>query len=183
MLGALGDVPRGRDAAARAVAAGFVLDAIVHDLRLDPVGRWPASTASEPAGGLRGRGRGLVVLRALAAYLMTICFALAGNRVLTRVRAELYRHLNALSLRFHDRRRTGDLVTRVTGDIGRLQELTVTARCRWWQLLTLLAMLVVIAIIDWQLALVVLLSSRCSCCAARDWQRSSMCPAASVGGG
>lgn len=103
---------------------------------------------------------GLVVivgLRALMSYLMTICFALAGNRVLTRVRSELYAHLNALSMSFHDRRRTGDLVTRVTGDVGRLQEAAVTAMVPLvGNLLTLGGMLVVIAVLDWQLALVVL---------------------------
>ena len=100
----------------------------------------------------------IVALRALMSYLMTICFALAGNRVLTRVRAELYAHLNALSMSFHDRRRTGDLVTRVTGDVGRLQEAAVTAMVPLvGNLLTLGGMLVVIAILDWQLALVVLI--------------------------
>lgn len=100
----------------------------------------------------------VVALRALMSYLMTICFALAGNRVLTRVRGELYAHLNALSLSFHDRRRTGDLVTRVTGDVGRLQEAAVTAMVPLvGNLLTLAGMLVVIALLDWQLALVVLL--------------------------
>lgn len=99
----------------------------------------------------------VVALRALMSYLMTICFALAGNRVLTRVRSELYAHLNALSMSFHDRRRTGDLVTRVTGDVGRLQEAAVTAMVPLvGNLLTLGGMLIVIAIMDWQLALVVL---------------------------
>jgi ATP-binding cassette subfamily B protein len=99
----------------------------------------------------------IVALRALMSYLMTICFALAGNRVLTRVRAELYAHLNALSMSFHDRRRTGDLVTRVTGDVGRLQEAAVTAMVPLvGNLATLGGMLVVIAVLDWQLALVVL---------------------------
>lgn len=99
----------------------------------------------------------IVALRALMSYLMTICFALAGNRVLTRVRGELYAHLNALSMSFHDRRRTGDLVTRVTGDVGRLQEAAVTAMVPLvGNLLTLGGMLIVIAVLDWQLALVVL---------------------------
>ena len=35
----------------------------------------------------------LTGLRALSAFLSTVAFALAGNRVLTRVRSELYRHL------------------------------------------------------------------------------------------
>ena len=100
----------------------------------------------------------VVSLRALSSYLMTVCFALAGNRVLTRVRAELYAHLHRLSLAFHDGARTGDLVTRVTGDVGRLQEATVTAALPLvGNLVTLVGMLVVIAVLDWQLALLVLL--------------------------
>ncbi len=137
----------------------FVLDALVPDQRTD---------GSGPPAGAGNLGSlvvicaialvGVVVLRALASYLMTICFALAGNRVLTRVRAEIYRHLNTLSMRFHDRRRTGDLVARVTGDVSRLQDALVTAIIPLvGNLLTLLAMVVVIAIMDWQLALVVLL--------------------------
>jgi len=100
----------------------------------------------------------VVVLRALAAYLMTILFALAGNRVLTRVRAELYAHLHTLAMGYHDKARTGDLVTRVTGDVGRLQEVTVTAALPLaGNVVTLAGMLVVVAVLDWQLALLVLL--------------------------
>ncbi len=100
----------------------------------------------------------VVVLRAVAAYLMTILFALAGNRVLTRVRAELYAHLHTLSMAYHDKARTGDLVTRVTGDVGRLQEVTVTAALPLaGNVVTLAGMLVVVAVLDWQLALLVLL--------------------------
>ena len=66
-------------------------------------------------------------LRALTAYLSTVGLALAGNRVLTSVRARLFAHVQQLSLGFHDRAKTGDLVTRLTGDVGRLQEVAVTA--------------------------------------------------------
>ena len=101
---------------------------------------------------------GVIALRALASFAMTLAFALAGNRVLTRVRGELYAHLNRLSMAFHDRSRTGDLVTRVTGDVGRLQEATVTAALPLaGNVVTLLGMVVVIAVLNWQLALVVLL--------------------------
>jgi len=100
----------------------------------------------------------VVALRALSSYLMTVCFALAGNRVLTRVRTGLYAHLHSLSLAFHDKGRTGDLVTRVTGDVGRLQEATVTAALPLvGNVVTLAGMLIVIAVLDWQLALLVLL--------------------------
>src|SRR5207249_164699 len=66
-------------------------------------------------------------LRALAAYYSTIGFALVGNRVLTAVRNELYSQLQRLSLSFHNRARTGDLVMRVIGDVGVLQDVAVTA--------------------------------------------------------
>ena len=70
---------------------------------------------------------GVAVLRAGASYLSTVGLALAGNRVLTEVRAQLYRHVQRLSLGYHARARTGDLVTRLTGDVGRLQDVAVTA--------------------------------------------------------
>jgi ATP-binding cassette subfamily B protein len=135
----------------------FVIDAVVTATGADIGVAQPASLATVILVASVGVVA-VVALRALAAYLMTVCFALAGNRVLTRVRAELYEHLNRLSLSFHDKARTGDLVTRVTGDVGRLQEATVTAALPLFgNMVTLLGMLVVIAVLDWQLALVVLL--------------------------
>ena len=99
----------------------------------------------------------LVVLRALASFWMTMCFGLAGNRVLTRVRDELFVHVNTLSMRYHDTARTGDVVTRLTGDVGRLQEATVTAALPLvGNLVTLVGMLLVIAVLDWQLAALVI---------------------------
>jgi len=99
----------------------------------------------------------VVGFRALASYLMTICFALAGNRVLTRVRAELYAHLHALSMAFHEKAATGDLVTRLTSDVGRLKEVAVTAALPLaGNTITLIGMMVVVAILDWQMALITL---------------------------
>lgn len=69
----------------------------------------------------------VIGLRALMAYLNTVGFALVGNRVLTEVRGDLYRHLQCLSLSFHNRARGGDLLVRVIGDIGMLRDITVTA--------------------------------------------------------
>ena len=66
-------------------------------------------------------------LRALAAYWQTIGFTLIGNRSLAKVRAQLYRHVQYLSLSFHTRARTGDLVVRMMGDVSMLQDVAVTA--------------------------------------------------------
>ena len=62
---------------------------------------------------------GLVVavgLRALSVYASTVGFSLIGNRVLTEVRADLYRHLHSLSMSYHNKARKGDLTVRVIGD-------------------------------------------------------------------
>src|ERR1043165_7050122 len=66
-------------------------------------------------------------LRALASYWQTIGFAQVGNRALTKIRNQLYRHVQYLSLSFHTKARTGDLIVRVMGDVGMLQDVAVTA--------------------------------------------------------
>lgn len=46
-----------------------------------------------------------------------------GGRTLGfRLRTALFAHLHRLSLAYHDRRRTGDVITRVTGDVRELEE-------------------------------------------------------------
>lgn len=99
------------------------------------------------------------VLRAGTSYLNTITLALAGNRLLTRVRADLFRHLLRLPLSFHEQRRTGDLLNHLTGDIGRLQEVAVTAIMPLiMNVLTLVGMLGVMVWMNWQLALLALVT-------------------------
>lgn len=66
-------------------------------------------------------------IRAVAAYWQTIGFTLVGNRSLAKVRAQLYRHVQYLSLSFHTGARTGDLVVRMMGDVAMLQDVAVTA--------------------------------------------------------
>ncbi len=96
-----------------------------------------------------------VALRALMAYVTTVTFALAGNRILTKVRGELFEHVQRLSIVQHGRARIGDLVTRLTGDVGRLQEVAVTAALPLvGNVVTLVAMTLVMAWIDLGLALI-----------------------------
>lgn len=134
--------------------------------RLIPVGAVENSSgaawiASLSAGALLALVAGAIVLiaslRALAAYAGTVGFALVGNRVLTEVRNDLYRHLQALPLSFHHKARTGDLVVRVIGDIGLLQEVAVTAMLPLLgNLLILVGIFSVMLWVNWQLALIAL---------------------------
>ena len=95
-----------------------------------------------------------VGLRALSVYASTVGFALIGNRVLTEVRADLYRHLHSLSLSYHNKARKGDLTVRVIGDIGLLKDVVVTAVLPLLgNLFILVGMVGVLFWLNWQLAL------------------------------
>jgi len=69
----------------------------------------------------------ITALRAACDYLNRVGFARIGNRVLTKVRNEVYRHLQRLSLAFHGSARAGDLTIRVIGDVNMLRDAMVTA--------------------------------------------------------
>lgn len=103
---------------------------------------------------------GLVVIigfRALCEYTATICFAKAGSRVLTRVRDDLFRHLQQLPMSFHAQSRTGDLTMRLISDVGMLKETAVTAALPLAvNTLILFGMVGVMLWMNWQLALIAL---------------------------
>lgn len=92
--------------------------------------------------------------RALTGYISTVGLALAGNRVLARARRKLYGHMLHLSLGFHQRAKSGDLLTHLIGDITRLQEVAVTAMLPLVvNILTLVGMVGMMLWLNWQLAL------------------------------
>ncbi|MFZ3583779.1 ABC transporter ATP-binding protein [Loktanella sp. DJP18] len=132
----------------------FVIDAVV------PSASTTAASTLDPMTLLALCAVGLlaiVALKALFQYLATIGFALVGNRVLTAVRADLFRHLQALSLGFHTRARGGDLTMRLIGDVGMLKETAVTAALPLLaSVLVLVGMVGVMLWLDWQLALLAL---------------------------
>ena len=107
-----------------------VLDRVVATARGRAFHRLPILDAVDPGTVLALSALAVIVfaaLRALAAYYNTVGFALVGNRVLAAVRSELYGHLQRLSLSFHTGARSGDLIVRVTSDVGLLQDVAVTA--------------------------------------------------------
>ena len=100
----------------------------------------------------------VIAVKAVATYLSTIAFALVGNRVLTEVRNDLFRHVQRLSLGFHSRAKAGDLTIRLIGDVGLLKETTVTAILPLAaNVLVLVGMVGVMVWLNWQLALLAFL--------------------------
>jgi ATP-binding cassette, subfamily B, bacterial len=98
---------------------------------------------------------GLAVLRGAAAYSSTAGMAVAASRVMAEVRSDLYSHLQRLSLSFHSRAKTGDLIARVTQDITRLREVTVMALLPLLaSTLTLIGMIAVMVWLHWEMAVI-----------------------------
>ena len=106
----------------------------------------------------------VVILALLVCYLIRsflqyiICYYghTFGIRVEADIRADLFRHLQSLNFDFYDRNRTGQLMSRLTTDLFEVTELAhhgpedlVTS------VLTIIGALIVMATIQWRLALVV----------------------------
>jgi ABC-type multidrug transport system fused ATPase/permease subunit len=67
-------------------------------------------------------GIGLVGVGALVGYLITYLTAATAERVGADLRQAVFGRMLRLGLPFHDRHRSGDLVTRLTGDVSRVED-------------------------------------------------------------
>ncbi|MFQ6069355.1 MAG: ABC transporter ATP-binding protein [Candidatus Aminicenantales bacterium] len=77
-----------------------------------------------------------------------------GHSILKQLREEIYEHLVYQPSRFFDHKSTGELMSRVTNDVDRLQDaVSLTMGNFLRELFTLSALLVGIFVIDWQLSL------------------------------
>ncbi len=87
--------------------------------------------------------------RAGANYLATVSFAKVGARIATELRTRVFDHVQALSLRYHSRASVGDTSQRLVGDVGRLQDVAVTAGLPLvGNVITLAVLLVVMVLLD-----------------------------------
>lgn len=104
----------------------------------------------------------MIAITALAGafdYASSVSMARAASRILAEIRGRLFRHLANLSISFHGRNKTGDLITHVTYDIDRMREVTVSSVLPFvTNTLTLGAMAVVMCWMNWQLGCIVLVA-------------------------
>ncbi len=101
---------------------------------------------------------GTAAVGAAGTYLTETQMRIVGEHVVHDLRVALYSHLHGLSLRFHRRRHTGDLVTRVTGDVHTMGELVGESLIKVLAAVLLLAGMLVVSIrLDPVLALAALL--------------------------
>lgn len=100
---------------------------------------------------------GIALLGALGAYCGELWLKRAGERIAHELRVRTYAHMQKLSLRYHDRRQKGDLVTHLTEDanvVGELFSDTIGSMTQACMILALVA--VTSVILDPWLALVLI---------------------------
>jgi len=68
---------------------------------------------------------GIAAINSAADSLTEVCMARGGRSLGYSIRVAMYSHLQRLSLAYHDKKRTGDVLTRVTGDVLVVEEFVV----------------------------------------------------------
>ncbi|HVF40854.1 MAG TPA: ABC transporter ATP-binding protein [Gemmatimonadaceae bacterium] len=136
----------------------LVLDNVLLDKKLpEPLAflhRW-ADTPSEL---LNIFVAGIVLVAILSGFLyywQNVLSAYVGQKVVSGIRVDLFRHLQHLDFSFHDRRHTGDLLIRLVADIRLLRDALVKLPLDLSEnSLLMIGMAIVMLIMDWQLALI-----------------------------
>jgi ATP-binding cassette, subfamily B, bacterial len=91
------------------------------------------------------------------AYLQTYLSAKVGYEMVYTLRRELFSHLQQLSLSFHNRQRSGELLNKVASDTNLIRDLFSDWAVQFTaQLLMLVGVLVIMTAMNWRLALIVM---------------------------
>ena len=79
--------------------------------------------------------------------------AVVSNKILLRIRQDLYEHIQTLSFSF-DSRPTGKILARIIGDVNSLRDVLVNVVTTLIpELITVIGVVVIMLIKDWRLAL------------------------------
>ena len=100
----------------------------------------------------------IAIFGAISSYIEKYLTTSVGQWVMHDLRRVLYSHIQKLSLSYHDRKRTGDLISRVTSDIDAVQSLISNVLLGMLvNVLTLIGMIVVMLYLNWMFTLIALL--------------------------
>ena len=100
---------------------------------------------------------GIAVLGAVFFYFQRLQTSAIAMEATSELRVDLYSKLHALPATFHERRRTGEMLMRLTGDIGALRETFVRLPVQLAEsALLVVGIATVMLLVDWQLTLAAL---------------------------
>ncbi len=112
------------------------------------------------SGDLSGLNRvGLVLIGVITAnlvgnYLYMRLLGKISQEVLYKLRTDMFNHLQKLSVPFFDRNEVGRIMSRVMSDVGQLQEFLPMVTITLGDMLSLVGIIIVMFLMNWQLALV-----------------------------
>ncbi len=93
-----------------------------------------------------------------ASYGQTYLVGWVGQRALQDLRIRIFTHLQKMPVGFYERRPAGVLISRMTNDVDALNSLVTDTIVTLFQAsLTLLGSMVILLLLDWQLALIIFL--------------------------
>ena len=112
-------------------------------------------------GDLRGIDRisvaffGILVASFVLEYVQMWTLQMTGQRIMFDLRMQIYGHLQRIDLQFYDRNPVGRLMTRVTTDVDVLNDMFTSGVVSiFGDIFTLLGIMIVLATMDWRLAIV-----------------------------
>jgi ATP-binding cassette subfamily B protein len=98
---------------------------------------------------------GLATVGLAASFVQQLTTAYMGNRLLLKLRSEMYDHMQGLSLSFYDDMEVGRMISRLTSDVTVMQDLLTSGSLTFAaDFVGLTVVIVVLSLIDWHLALV-----------------------------
>jgi ABC-type multidrug transport system fused ATPase/permease subunit len=101
----------------------------------------------------------VAIIYAAATYLQTYMVGWVGTRVLQDLRERVFTHIQSMPIGFFTRRSPGVLISRMTNDIEALNQLVTTGVVTMFSsTLTLIGVVVILLLLDLQLALVTFLT-------------------------
>jgi ATP-binding cassette, subfamily B, bacterial len=95
------------------------------------------------------------LISGVCSYFQVFITSSLGYKTVYALRRELFAHLQSLSLAFHTKAHSGDLLTKIAGDTNTLKDLFADSLVKFTsQLLTVLGMLVILFTVDWRIGLI-----------------------------
>jgi ATP-binding cassette, subfamily B, bacterial len=93
----------------------------------------------------------------VCSYFQTFITSAIGYRTVYALRRELFAHLQSLSLSFHTKSHSGDLLTTIAGDTNTLKDLFANSLLKFTsQLLTVFGMFLILFTVDWRIGVIAL---------------------------
>lgn len=100
----------------------------------------------------------VIILGGIFSFTRRYFITLAGQRAVLNIREDLFNRLQDLSLRYFDRKRSGEFISRVVNDVSNLQDTANSLKDLFHSVIMVLVIITVMFIRHWQLTLLTVIT-------------------------